>query len=164
MRQKFFLVSCLNLILVAALSLSLPAAQAETNASPAANSKASSSTKVKAPANTKTGAAAGASLSAKGLHRVDFLLEKASCATCILKVRTAFRASIGVAASDIALRKPYGAVVIFDPSKINFEKLKEVARLADPNHRVELVDPVEKAVPGVPTLLYPLYSTLKKGP
>jgi hypothetical protein len=106
--------------------------------------------------------ARAAEVAAKGLHRVDFRLEKASCATCIRKVRTALRASIGVVACEIAFRKPYGAVVIFEPAKITVNKMKKVAMEADPNHHVELVDAVEKPINSVPTLLLPMYTTLKK--
>jgi hypothetical protein len=98
----------------------------------------------------------------KGLHRVDFRLEKASCATCILKVRKALRSSEGVVACEIAIKKPYGGVVFFNPTKINVDKMKDVARDADPHHAVLLAEPVEKAVPKLPTLIVPMYTNLKE--
>ena len=102
--------------------------------------------------------------SAKGLHRIDFRLEKASCATCIKKVRDALRVAPGVFACEIAFRKPYGAVVIFDPAKINFSKMQDLAKKADPKGKVELAEPLEEAASGVPTLLIPKYNNLKKSP
>ncbi len=77
---------------------------------------------------------------------------------------TAVRATAGVLACEIALRKPYGGVIIYEPDKVTIEKLKYLALQADPNRRVQLVDPIDQAVDKVPHLLIPKYTTLKPGP
>jgi copper chaperone CopZ len=99
----------------------------------------------------------------KGLHRLDFRLEKASCATCILKVRKALRESPGVVACEISIKKPYGGVLFFNPAKMNIDKVRTAAMAADPHHKVQVVEPLEKAVPRVPSLIVPLYTNLNKG-
>jgi copper chaperone CopZ len=109
-------------------------------------------------------AAPAAEIAAKGLHRLDFRLEKASCPTCIIKVRKALRATTGVVACETALRKPYGAVIIFQPDKVTVDKMKKVAQEADPNKRVEFADVLDKPINSVPALLLPIYNNLQKGP
>jgi len=106
---------------------------------------------------------APASVTPKGLHRLDFRLDKASCASCILKVRKALRAAPGILKCEIALRKPYGAVVIYEPNKIKADKMQIIAREADPNKRVELVDQMDEPIKAIPTLLLPKHTTLRPG-
>jgi len=106
----------------------------------------------------------GISASTKGLHRLDFRLEKASCASCILKVRKALRAAPGILKCEIALRKPYGAVVIYEPNKIKADKMQNIAREADPNKRVEFAEQMDEPINAIPTLLLPKHTTLKPGP
>ncbi|MBS2005876.1 MAG: heavy-metal-associated domain-containing protein [Cyanobacteria bacterium SZAS TMP-1] len=125
--------------------------------------------KSSAPATSNSAApaakpAAKPAAAVKGLHRLDFRLEHATCPSCILKVRKALRATPGIEKCEIALRKPYGGVVIFDPAKVNAEKMQVVAREADPNKRVELADLLDQPITTIPALLLPKYTTLKPGP
>ncbi len=92
-----------------------------------------------------------------GMHQVDFILAHASCPSCILKVRAALRATPGVVKCEIALRKPYGGVFIYEPGKVNLSKLREVATQADPNHVVDMTEVKETSVTDVPKLLVPFY-------
>lgn len=48
------------------------------------------------------------------VHRFDFRLEGVSCGRCIVNIRKALRLTKGVSRCELALRKPYGGVVIYD--------------------------------------------------
>ena len=99
---------------------------------------------------------------AGGLRRLDFRLEGVSCARCILNVRSALRASKGVSRVEIALRKPYGGVLIFDSNLTNADKLVSVATTADKNTQVQVKDLLEAPVKAVPAVLIPKYTALQK--
>jgi len=98
----------------------------------------------------------------KKLTRLDFSLDHASCPTCILKVRKALRATAGVTACDISLRKPYGGVIIFEASKTDPGKLESVAHGADPNKKVTFGQKTEEQIDAVPTLLIPKINALSQ--
>jgi hypothetical protein len=110
------------------------------------------------PARAAEKSPARAEAKSKGaMHQVDFILAHASCPSCILKVRAALRATAGVVKCEIALRKPYGGVFIYEPGKVDLAKLKAVATQADPNHVVDMTEVKEKTVTEVPHLLVPYY-------
>jgi copper chaperone CopZ len=99
---------------------------------------------------------------AKGLHRLDFQLTGVSCATCILKIRAALRATKGVNRVEIALRKPYGGVLLFEPAAVTPDKLVTVAEKADKNGQARVKDLVEEPISAVPAVLIPKYNALQK--
>jgi len=111
-----------------------------------------------------TAAATTTAAATSTMRRLDFRLEKASCASCILKVRKALRGAAGILKCEIALRKPYGAVVIYEPNKIKADKMQVIAREADPNKRVEFADLIDEPIKTIPTLLLPKHTTLRASP
>jgi copper chaperone CopZ len=99
---------------------------------------------------------------ARGIHRLDFQLSGVSCATCILKIRAALRATKGVNRVEIALRKPYGGVLLFEPGVITPDKLVVVAEKADKNGQARVKDLVEEPISSIPVVLIPKYNALQK--
>lgn len=103
-----------------------------------------------------------AAADAQGLLRYDFRLEHISCARCILNVRQALRKTAGVQKCEIALRKPYGAVLIVDGAKVNEALIKKVVDSADPGTHPQAVDFLSEPVKTVPAVLLPKHNGLKK--
>lgn len=104
----------------------------------------------------------GAYAQAQELLRYDFRLDHISCARCILNVRQALRKTAGVQKCEIALRKPYGAVLIVDGSKVNEAVIKKVVDSADPGTHPQAVDFLREPVKTVPAVLLPKHNGLKK--
>lgn len=104
------------------------------------------------------------SVNAQGLHRFDFRLEGVSCGRCIVNIRKALRLSKGVSRCEVALRKPYGGVVIYDPTQTDVKKLTQITITADPKTTVAVKDPVDESVQNVPVVLIPKYTSLQKTP
>lgn len=96
-----------------------------------------------------------------GLTRYDFRLEQISCAKCLLNIRQALRKTDGVVKCEVALRKPYGAVIIAD-TKANEAKIKDVVASADPGTHPRAVDFIAEPVKEVPVVLLPKHNGLKK--
>lgn len=96
------------------------------------------------------------------LRRLDFRLEQISCARCILNIRQALRALPGVSKCAIALRKPYGAVVIYDPAKLDQARIIKCVETADPGTHPQARDLVEENLKEMPLVLMPKYNELKK--
>lgn len=107
-------------------------------------------------------ATTGSATSQTKLKRLDFRLEKVSCARCILNVRQALRKADGVTKCEIALRKPYGAVVIFDPAKINQAKIVKVVETADPGTHPEALNFIEENVSQTPPVLMPKHNPFSR--
>ena len=95
------------------------------------------------------------------LTRYDFRLEQISCAKCLLNIRQALRKTAGVVKCEVALRKPYGAVIIAD-AKANEAKIKDVVASADPGTHPRAVDFIAEPVKEVPVVLLPKHNGLKK--
>jgi len=129
-----------------------------------ASAQAAGNSAVKTGASTTSVTATAPPADVSKMRRLDFRLEKASCASCILKVRKALRAAPGIVKCEIALRKPYGGVVIYEPSKIKADKMQAIAREADPNKRVEFADLIDEPLKAMPTYLLPKHTTLKASP
>ncbi len=105
---------------------------------------------------------AAAKEASKGvLTRYDFRLEQISCAKCLLNIRQALRKTDGVVKCEVALRKPYGAVIIAD-AKANEAKIKDVVASADPGTHPRAVDFIAEPVKEVPVVLLPKHNGLKK--
>ncbi|MBX9939010.1 MAG: hypothetical protein K2Y32_07130 [Candidatus Obscuribacterales bacterium] len=96
-----------------------------------------------------------------GLTRYDFRLEQISCAKCLLNIRQALRKADGIIKCEVALRKPYGAVIIAD-AKANEAKIKDIVAGADPGTHPKAVDFIAEPVKEVPVVLLPKHNGLKK--
>lgn len=105
--------------------------------------------------------AAAKEASKEVLTRYDFRLEQISCAKCLLNIRQALRKTAGVVKCEVALRKPYGAVIIAD-AKANEAKIKDVVASADPGTHPRAVDFIAEPVKEVPVVLLPKHNGLKK--
>ena len=145
--RKFF-VSALLFSTFLSLSTCLP-----TKASPA--------TAVNAKATTTTKGADSKAKQQK-LHRFDFRLEGVSCGRCIVNIRTALRKTKGVNRCEVALRKPYGGVVVYDAGLTDVQKLTKITITADPKTAVIVKDPIDESIEKVPVGLIPKYTSLQK--
>ncbi|MBP9094220.1 heavy-metal-associated domain-containing protein [bacterium] len=145
--RKFFISA---LLFSAFLNLSLCWA---SQAAPAvsANAKVKTSTKVVKSAAKQ-----------QNLRRFDFRLEGVSCGRCIVNIRTALRQTKGVNRCEVALRKPFGGVVVYDSSLTNVEKLTKIIITADPKTAVIVQEPVDDTIEKVPVVLIPKYTSLRK--
>lgn len=116
-----------------------------------------------APAKAGAAPAAGpAAVKSTGLRRFDFRLEGASCARCIINVRSALRATKGVQRCEISLRKPYGGVVAYDAGATNVSALTNIILKADPKTEVAVKDGVDETMAKLPIVLIPKYTSLDK--
>jgi Heavy-metal-associated domain. len=102
-------------------------------------------------------------LAGPSLTRIDFRLEKISCGRCIISVRDALRKTPGVAKCEIALRKPYGAVLIVSSPTVTEAKIKEIVDKAEPGTHPIVLDLVKEPVKTIPVVLMPKYNGLSKG-
>lgn len=105
-------------------------------------------------------AAKPASYNPKGLHRLDFRVVGKSCAVCLMGIQRKVKAMPGVVKVAVMLRKPYGAVIIYDSTKVSKDKLMETAKSQDKDVRIE--QSVDNAIPKIPSILIPLYAIPKQ--
>lgn len=105
-------------------------------------------------------AAKPASYNPKGLHRLDFRVVGKSCAVCLMGIQRKVKAIPGVVKVAVMLRKPYGAVIVYDSTKVSKDKLMETAKSQDKDVRIE--QSVDNAIPKVPNILIPLYGIPKQ--
>ena len=132
-----------------ALSVSTPQAFAEATAAPAV--------KPGKPSMIQTSEAAKpSSYNAKALHRLDFRVVGKSCAKCLMDIQKVFKAMPGVVKAAVMLKKPYGAVVIYDSSKVSKDELLKKARAQDKDVRIE--QEIDSAIPKLPIILIPIYA------
>lgn len=99
------------------------------------------------------------SFDVKNLRRLDFKVQGKSCAVCLMGIQKKVKAMPGVIKVAVMLKRPYGAVVIYDASKINAAKILEKAKAED--KEVKVVEPTDFSIPRVPTILIPLYGIPK---
>lgn len=90
------------------------------------------------------------------LHRVDFRVTGKSCAICLHKIQERMKGLPGAVQAAVMLKKPYGAVVIYDSSKVNVKAILEVAVKGEPD--VKIVDVKDESIKKPPVVLIPLYS------
>ena len=104
-------------------------------------------------------AAKPASYNPKSLRRLDFRVVGKSCAVCLMGIQRKVKGINGVVKVAVMLRKPYGAVIIYDSSKISKDKLLETAKSQDKDVRIEqsIDNPIQK----LPNILIPLYGVPK---
>ncbi len=90
---------------------------------------------------------------ARALHRVDFRVTGKSCAICLHKIQQRMKGLPGTVKAAVMLRPPYGAVVIYDASKLSLEKILQSATENEP--AVKLVDVKDIAIKKLPIVLVP---------
>jgi copper chaperone CopZ len=113
------------------------------------------------PATVSTDAIPGAETAtpkynAKALHRLDFRVEGKSCAICLYKIQERIKDLPGAVKSEVMVKKPYGAVIIYDSSQLTQDKIVTVAKKDEPE--VRLVGIKDEPIKKIPVVLIPLYS------
>ncbi len=141
--------------LIVAFSCALLDVRAETTTAQAAKPGKPSMIQTSEPAKAS-------SYNAKALRRMDFKVVGKSCAVCLMGIQKKFKSMIGVVKAAVMLKKPYGAVVIYDSSKVSMQTLLEKAKSQDKEVKIEQVTdfPIQK----IPTILIPLYGIPKGTP
>ena len=141
-------------------SVFLFALSVSTNQAPRAFAEATAGpviTKPGKPSMIQTSEAAKpSSYNAKTLHRLDFRVVGKSCAKCLMDIQKVFKSMPGVVKAAVMLKKPYGAVVIYDSSKVSKEELLKKARDQDKDVRIE--EAIDRAIPKLPIILIPIYA------
>lgn len=138
--------------LIVAVSCALLDARAETTTAQAAKPGKPSMIQTSEPAKPS-------SYNAKALRRLDFRVVGKSCAVCLMGIQRKFKSMIGVVKAAVMLKKPYGAVVIYDSSKVSMQTLLDKAKSQDKEVKIQQVTdfPIQK----IPTILIPLYGIQK---
>jgi copper chaperone CopZ len=90
------------------------------------------------------------------LHRVDFRVTGKSCAVCLHKIQERMKGLPGAVEAAVMLKKPYGAVVIYDSSKLNLKAILDIAVKGEPE--VKIVDVKDESIKKLPVVLIPAYS------
>lgn len=65
-------------------------------------------------------------MAAQTYKRADFNVEGTSCAACLIRIEKKLKKLPGVARATVSIYRPYSAIVIYDPNKTSFEKVKAV--------------------------------------
>lgn len=99
------------------------------------------------------------SFNPKALRRMDFRVVGKSCAVCLMGIQRTVREKAGVVKVAVMLKKPYGAVIIYDGSKVTKDQLLKYSTSTDKDVKIESV--TDFAIPKVPTILIPLYGIPK---
>ncbi len=141
--------------LIVAFSCALLDARAETTTAQATKPGKPSMIQTSEPAKPS-------SYNAKALRRLDFRVVGKSCAVCLMGIQSKFKSMIGVVKAAVMLKKPYGAVVIYDSSKVNMQTLLAKARTQDKEVKIE--QPTDFPIQKIPTILIPLYGIPKSAP
>ncbi len=98
-------------------------------------------------------AAASESKSQSGekLHRADFRVSGASCVACLRRIGKTIREQPGVSTGDVSILRPYWAVVVYDASKTNMDKIfQSIAK-----EKVKFEDMDDKAIASLPLIVVP---------
>ena len=90
---------------------------------------------------------------AKALRRFDFRVANKSCPTCLHHMQDRMKDLPGALKVAVMLQKPYGAVVIYDSSKLNVDKILDKAREGLPD--VEFDDKTDVAIKAIPIVIVP---------
>lgn len=97
----------------------------------------------------------------KNLRRVDFRVEGSKCASCLGRIRKRMTKIKGVVDAAVLIKRPYGAVAIYDSSKVNVDKILKEALVSE-KENVKILDVNDRAIDKLPFLLVPVFSQLKK--
>ncbi|MBA3855664.1 MAG: hypothetical protein C0507_02025 [Cyanobacteria bacterium PR.3.49] len=95
----------------------------------------------------------------KNLRRLDFKVQGKSCAVCLMGIQKKVKAMPGIIKVAVMLKRPYGAVVIYDFTKVSAKDILEKAKKED--KEVKIVEPTDFSIQKVPTILIPLYGIPK---
>lgn len=95
------------------------------------------------------------SFNAKTLRRLDFKVVGKSCAVCLMGIQKKVKDMPGVVKAAVMLKRPYGAVIVYDSSKTTKDKLLEKARSQDKEVKIEQI--TDFSIQKLPTVLIPLY-------
>jgi copper chaperone CopZ len=90
------------------------------------------------------------------LHRVDFRVTGKNCAVCLHKIQERMKGLPGTVEAAVMLKKPFGAVVIYDSSKLNLKAILDIAVKGEPE--VKIVDVKDESIKKLPVVLIPAYS------
>jgi hypothetical protein len=90
---------------------------------------------------------------ANALHRLDFRVVGKSCAVCLHRMQERMKELPGTVQAAIMLKKPYGAVVIYDSSKVKSAKIFE--KCAEGLTGVDFEDKKDVPIKALPLLLIP---------
>jgi hypothetical protein len=97
----------------------------------------------------------------RSLHRLDFRVVGRSCAVCLLSIQRKIKAANGVCKVAVMLKKPYGAVVLYDSRKTAPQQLLDTAKKGERDTKFE--DIRDAAINKVPLVLLPIYNSVVKG-
>lgn len=100
-------------------------------------------------------------LDTKALRRLDFRIEGSSCAACLGRIRKRMQALDGVAKVAIAIKKPYGAAVIYDSTTLDKNKIMKEG-LNGEQEKVKFLDASDEKIADLPLVLWPKFNQLKK--
>lgn len=95
----------------------------------------------------------------KNLRRLDFKVQGKSCAVCLMGIQKKVKAMPGIIKVAVMLKRPYGAVVIYDSSKMTSAKILDKAKAED--KEVKIIEPTDFSISKIPTVLIPLYGIPK---
>lgn len=100
-----------------------------------------------------------APLNKNALHRLDFVVKGTSCPACLLKVQKRIEKTKGVAQAAVMLNKPYGAVCIYDSTKVDQDKVLLAAKGDEKSLSFDMIE--DAAIPKIPLILIPHHSSEK---
>ncbi len=95
------------------------------------------------------------------LHRLDWRVEGSGCAACLGRVRKRIEKLKGIYEVAVAIKEPYGAVVIYDASKLNQDQILK-AGLKDETIKVFFKDVTDLKITDPPMILIPKFNSLLK--
>lgn len=102
---------------------------------------------------------AEAAIASKSLRRLDFRVVGKSCAVCLLGIQRKVKTVNGVVKTAVMLKRPYGAVILYDSKKTTPNELLDMAKKSEKDVKFE--DIKDSAIPRVPLVLVPIHNTLK---
>lgn len=90
---------------------------------------------------------------ASALRRLDFRVVGKNCALCLHRMQERIRELPGIVKVGVMQKKPYGAVVIYDSSKVKTDKIFDKAKEGIPE--VTFEDKSDAAIKAIPLVLVP---------
>jgi copper chaperone CopZ len=87
----------------------------------------------------------------KALHRVDFMVNGTSCATCLLRIERELKKAPGVVKAAVSILSPYPGVVIYDANKTTFEEVLTALK----NETATLSNQNDVSITKIPAVLLP---------
>jgi hypothetical protein len=109
------------------------------------------------PDMVTTSNASKISVNMNALRRLDFVVKGSSCPACLLKIQKRLEKTPGVAQAGVMLTQPYGAVCIYDGSKVDKNKLILIG--IGTEKLVKFVDVEDEKISKMPIVLIPHHAT-----